>query len=247
MFNSQTSNWQNGMTNAGPGQAMATSGIPDPTWAHVFHDEFNTLSATAITTTTVGTGTTALVAESGGVLLDTTSAAAGDALYHQVPVAGFQITAGAQLFFKCRLKLDSATLSDVYAGLIETSATPLAPQNGLFFVKPAGAASLLLRHIKAGVVTDTPIPVASQVLANTWVELSFYCDGGGNVAAFVNPTTGLGRPVPGGSRGMVAKLLALAGGWTAAMLSPSFGIRNSTAAARTLRCDYLTVVNELQR
>lgn len=242
-LSSQTTNFPGGVSNAAPYQAMAEAATPDPSWSQMYHNEFNTYIATDLTTTLVGTGTTALVAESGGVLLSTTSAAAPDANYHQLPVAGFQITPGSQLFFKCRIKIDSL-LSDVYAGLIETSATPLAAANGLFFVKAAGAGTWVLRSIVGGVTTNTALPAALLAVVNTWCEVSFYYDGQGNVAAFFNPTTGPSKPAANAPKGYVVTF-SPAAGFTTAVLAPSFGHRNSTAVARTMRVDYLTASNEL--
>lgn len=245
MLTASSTNFPFGVTNAASYQAMSESGIPDPAWSQLYHNEFNTFIATDLTTTLVGTGTTALAAESGGVLLATTTAGAADANYYQLPVAGFQITPGSQLFFKCRLKLNSATLSDVYCGLIAASATPLAATEGLFFFKAAGAATWVLRSIVGGVTTDTALPTSAVVAADTWQELSFYYDGQGNVAMYFNPTTGPSVPTSLQSKGWIARY-SPSGGFSTAMLAPSFGMRNSTAVARTMRIDYLTVSNELK-
>lgn len=244
MLTANTTNFPGGVTNAAQYQAFGEAGIPDPSWSQLYHNEFNTFLATDFTTTLVGTGTSALAAESGGVLLATTSAASGDANFYQLPVASFQITADAQLFFKCRLKLDNATLSDVYCGLIAQSATPLAATEGLFFFKAAGAATWVLRSIVAGVTTDTPLPAASVVAANVYQELSFYKDKQGNVACFFNSTTGPAVPSSTSVKGYCA-VKTTASALSSAILTPSFGIRNSTAVARTMRVDYLTVSNEL--
>jgi len=243
MFTSTNTNFPGGVTNAAPYQAMAEACTPDPSWSQLYHNELNTFVATDFTTTLVGTGTTALSAESGGVLLSTTTAAAPDANYYQLPVAGFQITAGSQLFFKYRGKLDSL-LSDFYCGLIATSATPLAATEGLFFYKAAGAGTVVLRSTIGGVSVDTPLGAGNAIVANTWFELSFYYDATGNVAAYFTPTTGPTKPTSLQPKGYVARY-SPAAGFTAAVLAPSFGFRNSTAVARTLRTDYLTVSNEL--
>lgn len=244
MLTASSTNFPNGVTNAAQYQAMGESGTPDPSWSQLYHNEFNTYLATDFTITLAGTGTTALAAESGGVLLATTSAGATDANIYQLPVAGFQITPGSQLFFKCRLKLDNATLSDVYCGLIETTATPFAAANGLFLLKSAGAATWKLRSIVGGVTTDTNLPASSVVAANVWQELSFYYDGQGNVAVYFNPTTGPAVPNSTQPKGYVLRY-SPSGGFTSTILAPSFGIRNSSAVARTMRVDYLTVSNEL--
>jgi len=243
MFTSSTTNFPGGFTNAAPYQAMAQARTPDPSWSQLYHNEFNTFVVADLTTTLVGTGTSALAAESGGVLLATTTAGAADANYYQLPVAGFQISTGSQCFFKYRGKLDSL-LSDFYCGLIATSATPLAATEGLFFVKAAGAGTVVLRSIVGGVTVNTALPAAALIAVDTWFELSFYYDDTGNVAAFFTPTTGPTKPAANGTRGMVARY-SPAAGFSTAILNPSFGFRNSTAVARTLRTDYLTVSNEL--
>lgn len=244
MLTANSTNFPGGVTNAAQYQAMGQAGTPDPSWSQLYHNEFNTFVATDFTTTLVGTGTSALVAESGGVLLATTTAGAADANYYQLPVAGFKLEAGSQCFFKCRIKLDNATLSDVYCGLIAVSATPLAATEGLFLYKAAGAATWVLRSIVGGVTTDTPLGSANVVAANVWQELSFYVDKQQNVAVYFNPTTGPSVPTSLQVKGYVAVYKPTAA-LSTAMLTPSFGIRNSSAVARTMRVDYLTVSNEL--
>ncbi len=246
MFASKSTNFPGGVTNAASYQAMAESGIPDPSWSQLYHNEFNTFIATDLTATLVGTGTSALVAESGGILLATTTAGIADANYYQVPVAGFVLTPGSACFFKARLKLSEVTNCAVYAGLIMTSATPLTANDGLFFLKASGAATWVLRSIIGGVAVDTPLPAANVAVAATFLEVSFYYDVGGSIAAFFTPTTGLTVPSATQPKGYVATYTpAAATGVTTAVLAPSFGILNTTAVARTLRCDYITVSNEL--
>lgn len=242
MFASTTTNFPGGVTNAATYQAMGEACTPDPSWSQMYHNEFNTFIATDLTTTLVGTGTTALVAESGGVLLCTTTAGATDANYYQLPTAGFAITAGSQLFFKCRMKLSEVTNCAVHAGLIQASATPQAANDGLYFFKASGAATWVLRSSVGGVNTDTPLPTSLLAVAATWLEVSFYYDGS-NVAAFFTPTTGPTVPSSTALVGYCAKVAAPT--LTAVILAPSFGILNASAVARTMRVDYMTVSNEL--
>lgn len=244
MLTAITTNFPGGVTNAAQYQAFGEAGIPDPSWSQLYHNEFNTFIATDLTATIAGSGTTALAAESGGVLLSTTSAGATDANVYQLPVAGFKLEAGSQCFFKCRIKLDSATLSDVFCGLIQTTGSPLASTEALYFFKAAGAATWVLRSVVGGVVTDTPLGAANVVAANVWQELSFYIDKQQNVAVYFNPTTGPAVPASTQVKGYCAVYKPTAP-LTVAQLAPSFGQRNSTAVARTMRVDYLTVSNEL--
>lgn len=242
MFASTTTNFPGGVTNAAYYQAMGEACTPDPSWSQLYHNEFNTFIATDLTETLVGTGTSALAAESGGVLLVTTTAGIADANYYQLPVASYVITPGSQLFFKCRIKLSEVTNCKVHAGLIITSATPQAAAEGLYFFKNSGAATWVLRSTVGGVSVNTVIPTSLVSVAATWLELSFYYDGA-NVAAYFNPSTGPSVPSSTSPKGMVAQIAAPS--LTTSVLAPSFGILNTTAVARTMRVDYLTVSNEL--
>ncbi len=243
-FASQTTAFPNGVSNCDPWQAMSQSGVPDPSFSQLYHNEFNTYTAADWTVSNVGvTPTNALVAEVGGVLLNTTTAGATDSTYLQLTTAGFQLIVGTHHFFKCRLKLSDATNSAAYAGLIMTSATPLSANDGLFFYKATGQKAWILRSIVGGVATDLALPAIAVAANATYQELSFHVDPQGNVEAFFNPTTGAFTQVAvGGTRGRVASFNPTV---TQALLAPSFGILNGAAAAKTLSVDYITVSSEL--
>lgn len=242
-FDNQTTRLPNGVTNAAPWQTMGAAGIPDPSWAHVFHNDFDTYAAGDWTVSLVGTGTAALAAVDGGQLLLTTTAGIADADYLQPVVASFKLLAATDTYFKF-----SGVLSDVmncvfYAGLIAKSATPLAAADGVYIAKPTGAAALELRCVIGGVTTTVPFPATAIPVAATPFEIGFHIDYQGNVEVFFNPTTGMSFPAAAGSaRGRVASVTGLA--LTQVLLCPSFGILNSTAAARTLGVDYVTAVRE---
>lgn len=243
-FDSLTSRSPNGFTNAAPWQTMGASGVPDPSWAHQYHNDFDTYNAGDFTATVVGTGTEALAAADGGALLLTNSAGIADAIYMQLVQASFKLIPGKATFFKF-----AGTLSDVvndvfYAGLIAKSATPLTANDGLFIQKPTGAATLQLVSKVGGVATTVNLPAAEAPVANVPFEVGISVDVQGNVAAYFNPTTG-SNPISaaaGVARGRVASLLVP--GVTQALLSPSFGLLNSTAAARSLQADYITAIRE---
>lgn len=244
--NSLTTRIPNGVTNCDPWQAMAQSGIPDPSFSQLFHEEFNIWRAGDWTTTLTGTGTTAATAGQGGWVLDTTTAATLDANFHQLPTAGFQLISGTNHFFKCRLQVSDATNTTVYAGLISTSTTPLTANDGLYFLKANAQTGWVLRHRIGGVNTDTALPALDVAAANTFMELSFHVDQYGAVEVFFNPTTGvftMANATTG--RGRVALLPMQTGGLTQVLLSPSFGIRSETATAKTMTTDYITVSSEI--
>lgn len=243
MWSSLATSLPGGVNNCAPWQTMSESGIPDPSFSQLFHEDFNKYTAAEWTVTNVGvTPTNALTAETGGVLLNTTTAGAADATYLQLPVAGFQLLAGKHIFFKARIKQSDATTSDIYAGLIMTSVTPLAANDGLFFFKATGATTWVLRSRIGGASTDLALPASSVAVNATYQELGFHIDNLGNVEAFFNPTTGSpGIPNAGDNRGRDASFQP---SLTQVMLSPSFGIRNGAAAIKTMSIDYITVSAE---
>jgi hypothetical protein len=250
---SLTTNNPNGVTNAALYQTMAQAGILDPTWAHVYHNDFDTYAAGDWTVTKVGTGTAALAAVDGGQLLLTTTAGAADAVYNQLTAASFKVGGGKDVFFKFSGILSEITNSVIYAGLIATSATPISAADGVFISKPTGSGALQLNVVVGGVSTVVAFPAACAIVAATAFELGFHIDYLGNVEAFFNPTTGAdwqqldptstsaGAMVTRGRVAAVANA-AITNGLTTAVLNPSFGLLNSTAVARTLGCDYVTAV-----
>ena len=64
-----TTRMPNGATNAAPWQTMAAAGLLDPTWAHLYSNDFDTYAAGDWTATVVGSGTQALQAADGGSLV----------------------------------------------------------------------------------------------------------------------------------------------------------------------------------
>lgn len=246
---SLTTSMPNGVTNAGAGQTMAAAGIPDPSWAHVYHNDFDTYVAGDWTVTKVGTGTAALAAVDGGQLLLTTTSGAADAVYNQLTIAGFKAVAGKDIWYKFKGILSEVVNSVLYAGLISTTATPLTLGDGIYITKPTGAATLQLNCVIGGVATVVAFPTACAIVAAQDFELGIHVDYAGNVEAFFNPTTGAAWQQLGATSSSLATVQAAGRvamspvpGLTQALLNPSFGLLNSTAVARTLGVDYVTVV-----
>lgn len=234
-----TTRMPNGVTNAAPGQTMADAGTPDPSWAHVYHNDFDVYLASDWTRTTVGAGTSALAAVDGGQLLLTTTTGAADAVYHQLVAAGFKLVAGKEAWFKFRGVLSDVTNSVFHAGLIMTSTTPVTANDGVFISKPTGSGALQLNCRIGGVATVTAFPAACVLTAATEFEVGIHIDTNGMVEAFYNPTTGPMWQQTPVVRGPVA---VSSPSITQVLLTPSFGILNSTGAARTLGVDYVTAV-----
>ena len=251
---SLTTRMPNGITNAAPYQTMAAAGMPDPSWAHVYHNDFDTYAAGDWTVTVVGTGTAALSASDGGMLLLTTTGAAPDSVLMQLKVAGFKCVPGKEVFFKAVLNGFSDVITDtIHAGLIATGTTPLAAADAVYLLKGNGASAWTLNAVIGGVTVSAAFPAALNMVAGVPMEVGFHIDYLGNIEGFINPTTGADwqqlDPLSDSAsamkvRGRSAYIPAssLPNGITQVLLNPSFGITNGNATVHTLGVDYITAV-----
>ncbi len=245
-----------GVTNADRFQTMAQAGVLDPSYYQVYFNDFHSLASSDFVVTDTGLATNALTAGAGGLLLTTTTTGATDSSYLQLQAANFVLTpatatvAGKKAFFKIRVALSDATNCNFYAGLLNTTTTPLSPTDGIYFLKASGATTFNINHAASSTVTTQTLPSSVNTMANaTYIELGWYFDGKGNIQAFVNPSTGYypqsgsgATNVTAANKGAVASFAPAA--ITSANLNLSFGIQNSTGAARTMTVDYILAAIE---
>jgi len=233
-----------GISTDPPHGIMGNCGLPDPFFWHVYSNHFDALNAADFTTTKVGTGTAALTANTGGAILLTTTAGASDSVLEQLVVASFAFTAGKKFIFRAKFQCSDPTNSTLHAGMLVTSATPLATAtDGLYFRKSTGSTSILLRNNVGSVTTDLDLSsVGGVATAATDIVLGFYIDPKGVVSAYINDTTGFAvQNGPGGSRGPVASFTPTL---TSSQVNVSFGITNGAAAAKTMTVDYIYAAQE---
>ena len=248
-FNSTTTRLPGGATNAAPWQTMGNSGVPDPSWAHIYHDDFDKYTATDWTITLTGAGTNALAASSdGGQLQSVTTTAINDAVLTQPKYPTFQIYGAAiqkSSYFKWSGTISDALNSTLFFGWIGAT-TPLTPTDGIYISSPSGGAGLNLVLVKASVVTTIPFPASCVIVNGVNFEVGIEVDYLGNVAGYFNPTTGnngtLSQFNTIGGRGRVVSVLAPT--LTTAFFAPTFGVKTATAAAKTLTTDFVTAVKE---
>lgn len=238
-----------GITNQNVDRTWGQAGVLDPFFYNIYQNDFDTLDTTDFIVTDVGTNTTAITQKDGGAIIVTTSAGANDASYHQVPGSSFRLIpnstsqAGKKTFFKFRVQASDSSLTNIYAGLIIPSATPLTAPDGLFFLKASGAATWVLRSIVGGVATDKAMPTSVVSVNNQDLELGFYVDYNGVVSAWVGDVTGYKEKEPNGYvvDGFVAQFQP---GLTTALLTPSFGLKNGAAASKTITVDFIAAARE---
>ncbi len=256
MFKSTTTNMNGGVTNAASFQTMGFSGVPDPTYAHVVEDDFDAyitskwvLSGTGAVTPTVSSTT------DGGAITLTTGAVAADSTVIQS--AGGMIlnpAGGKAAFFKVAASMASVGTTGFYAGWINEGAALSAPVSGIYFELAVGGANLLVQQAVGSTVT-TLMTLPNPFTNNVMVELGLAVDSLGNLAAYVNPTTGksgyarnapspLGVATGNPSLGYDALVAASKVTYPVGALSPTVGILTASAAAQTALVDFLVAVRE---
>lgn len=242
-FETPTTRSPFGLTNAAPQQTMGKYGAPDPTWAHEYKNDFDTYLASDWTVTVLNSTTRALTPGAGGRFLVTNTTGIADLTYMQLVAAGFTMPTTANpkdAFFKFRGKISSVANTVFHAGLIMTSTTPVAANDGLFIHKPTGSGAFFLKSRIGGVETSVAFPSTMVAVDATDFEVGFHVAANVDVEAFFNPTTGAPSYAPVSGTTMPGRVAVLtAPGLTTANLAVSFGLLNSTAAAHTLNVDYV--------
>lgn len=228
------SNYKFGLTNADKWtNALGTYIAPAPSYSDEFFDDFNSLFSGAYTNTTTGSGTAVIQNAAGGILLLTNSAANNDAQYLQyaggtgATVESLAFVNGQRTWFEIAFQISNATNAAIVAGLQITDTTPEAVSDGVWFSKAAATTSVSFNVAKSSTVTTN---TAVTNLANaTQIVLSFYYDGAQNLIYYVN-----------GIQAGKSVLTNL----PIHTLTPSFGIRNGTAAVTTMSVDYIFAAYE---
>lgn len=205
---------------------LAMFGHPDPTDYNRFFDDFHTYTSGQWTATVTGTGTTALTAGDGGLLASVTSGANNDANYLQKTTECFSFEANRPAWFKVRFKV-SALTSVVVIGLQVTDTTPEDVTDGIYFLSTTGTGAVTILCRKDA-TTGSTSGTGITLVADTYTDLAWYWDGKSEVKYYQD----------GVQRG------TLTGVTTSTFLpdtttTPSFGIRTTSAAAKTLTIDYI--------
>lgn len=239
-----------GFTQAARWQPLGDIGIPDPFFYAYYEDEFLPYNAALYTVTATGGSVAATITKgSGGRVLFTTGASAGNFAEIQLPVAGLQYTASKKLVYLTRLQFSGVTSAAVIAGLINTTATPFTGgqiTDGIYFSEAANSTLLQLLVVTGG-VTIGSINIPGVLANNTDLDIGFMVDRVGNIKIFV------GNNLEGAKRQNFANLVpdysipasSLTGAITTALLNPTLAISNgTTASANTMTSDFQFAAQE---
>lgn len=197
---------------------------PDQTDEHRFIDDLNNYTASAWTITVVGTSTPALVAGDGGLLGITTSTASSDSAFLQKLPESYSFETGKPAWFSARLRLDALT-AVVVMGMQVTDTTPEDVTDGIYFLSTTGTGAVT-GVVGKNATTGRATAAVGTLVANTFTELAWYWDGKDTVNFYQD------RVQKTSITGVAANFLP---DTTTAI---SFGLRTTTAAARTLTVDF---------
>ena len=229
-----------------PYQPLANYGQHNPFFYHTWEDDFDALFA-GYTATKTGVGTIAPIPGDGGLILLTTAATAADLASLQLAAASFSYTPGKKSFFLTRFQINDALNAAFNVGFIQTTATPFAVTDGVYFSKATGsAANLTLNSMIGSVLTSIVIPPAAYALTNnTNIDLGIYIDRSGNVYGFVG-TQLVGFIAQSGSAGNLARgpAVSFAPNITTANLNLTLAFQSGTASAKTMTVDFVMAAKE---
>lgn len=223
-----------GFTQASSWQPLGSLGVPDPFFYAQYEDDFLHYN-NGDYTVTAASGSVAATATNGtgGRILFTTGATAGNFAEIQLSTASFQYVAGKKLAYLARLQVASATTSSLIAGLISTNVTPFTSvADGIYFYKAAASTTLQLL-IRKGSATIGSLSNIGTLADATDLDIGFYLDRLGNLKIFV------GSNLEGAKRQNTATLgpnygilaSSLTATMTTAQLNPTLAISNGTTAA----------------
>lgn len=214
-----------GLSTRKPTHPFGSYTHPDQTDEHRFMDDFNFFTAGNWTTTVVGTSTPALIAGDGGILAIATSAANNDSAFLQRLPESYSFEAGKPAWFGARFKV-SALTSVIVMGLQVTDTTPEDVTDGIYWVSAASTGALTA-YVRRNASTGSASTTAGALVADTYTELAWYWDGRDTVTFYQD----------GAARGSISGVAAsfLPDTTTAV----SFGLRTTSAAAKTLSVDYV--------
>lgn len=220
---------------------------PNPFQAAAYEDDFFRYAA-GDWTVTASTGTTALGAGNGGLIVQTTSSSSSDVQHNLKNPLSTAITAGNRAWFVWRGKVDTVANSTWLLGL--TSAlTAFVPSDGIYLSKAAAATTLTLNVRKSGTSTTQAMSSNLVLTDGGYVVCGFFYDGKPTptIYAFAGNSSTFG---PGESVSSYVSSIVSVTDMTnlpTANLGVSFGVQTNAAATRALTTDYVLGTTEITR
>lgn len=245
MFENTVTRNQWGSNNTRDTETFSDQPVEDRTKVHEYNNDFDEWNTANYTISNSGAGTTfTAIAGDGGIIQAVTNAA-GNSFYSVQNVrADYTLALGLRLWMDWLISTDNA-LSNLLAGLINITAAPFTAANitdGIYLLS-AGTTALSVVVAVGGVKTTVANAAVLNPGLGNYVTFKIYWDGGIYQAApngrIVWELSGPGVVTP--ARGEIAAPVNFPG---ATALSPTWGIQNSTAVARTMNVDLYSVIKD---
>jgi len=230
-----------GVTNVSSQNPMGQLIVPDPTSVHMFMDDFNKFNPGDWFITRIHAGATAgtetISDATGGVLAFYPANADNDSTFFQwkatdnVSTASeiFTLESTKKLWFKARFNVSDTGDSDFIIGLQSADTTPTtAPVDAVLFKSDDGDDYLDFQVYAASASTLADAALATLV-DSTYVTVAFYWDGVDTIYYYLNDQ------LQGSSSSLT---------YPTAAMTPTFGVQNGSASARTMSIDYVCVIKE---
>lgn len=236
--------------------ALAEMGLPDRTKFVHFAEEFieagDFVAATPTnwTRTVVGTGTTVIASEFGGVVTLTNSAGAADQISVQQKNTSFLFALDQKLFFKARLSLSDVSLSNMFMGLSILDTTPIGAvsveetgvSDGVFFLKISGS-PLLRAFVRTGGITKFSNTNLFTMVNARMLDIAWFWDGlldngnrdGGEIKFFVKEDVETTQEIHWTEVGSFR--ISTFADLPAVALSVNMSIQNGEAVAKIMKVD----------
>lgn len=239
---------KSGFTQDAPYQPLAGIGTPNPFFYIQYDDDFLHYNAGDYTVTAASGSVAATSTKgSGGRLLFTTGATAGNFAEIQLTTTGFAYTPGKRMAYFTRIQAAAASTSSIIAGLIGTNTTPFTSvANGIYFYKAAASTAIQLLVVSSSSTIGSIASVAT-LAADTDVDLGFFIDRSGNIKVFSGTNlvgaSNQNTATLGPSYGLLSSNLSAAIPTNA--LTPTLALSNgATASATTMASDFQYAAQE---
>lgn len=225
--------------------AMAQYLHLNPFSACFYEDDFMNYTA-GNWTVTASTGTTALAAGNGGLVVQTTSTTGSDVQHNLKNPLSIALTSTNRFWFLWRGKVDTVSNSVWVLGLTG-ALTSFVPTDGVYLSKAAAATNLVLNVRKSS--TSTTASLGGTIADATNIVAGFFYDAKASptIYAFMGTSTTMNSSNSPGQ--FITSVVAVTDmtNLPTANLGVSFGVQTNTTATRALTTDYILGATEITR
>lgn len=233
--------YTSGFTHDALWQPLGKIGMPNPFFFVEDSDDFAPWRPGGFTLTNTGNGTIAPTPGAGGIALFTTNSstpAGTDLDSLQRPSADMGMSSSLKSAFLCRMMLPDVTNPQFTVGWLNTTTTPFAQTDGVYFNKASGSTAITINVMASSVVTGTAtIPFVPT--NSVFFDLGWYFeprDGTIKVFAGSNLVGNYVNRQNTATLGPVAVITPTS--LPTVALNPTLALQSGTATSKTMQVDF---------